>query len=80
MKRVFKRPVFKFRDSFVEKKWDELTDVPFDEGEDGTLRLASKWYLFPKGTDRDAIWNWFDKNHSKGVSWLLYEREVKAIL
>lgn len=60
-------------DKAMEKLWEELEDVPFDEDTDGYLRLSQPWHGFPAGTDREDIWHWFDENHSKGVAWLLYE-------
>ena len=62
-------------DKFLEKKWKELTDIPFKENEELELILEHKWWLFKAGTDRETIWQFFDKNHSKGVAWLLYEYE-----
>lgn len=51
--------------------WDELTDIPVDENE----CLDIDWLFWDKGTHREEIWEWFDYNHSKGVYWLIYERE-----
>ena len=63
-------------DKDIEQKWIELEDVLFDEDEDGSLFLASDWWIFEKGTYREeGIWRWFDDHHSKGVGWLLYEFE-----
>ena len=63
-------------DTYLEEKWDELADVPFDENEEGELLLEGNWFMFDKGTSRDEIWHWFDKRHSKGVAYLIndYER------
>lgn len=60
------------RDEELEKLWDELSDVPFDENEDGELVLTEDWYCFDAGTEREEIWHYFDKRHSKGVAYLLY--------
>lgn len=60
-------------DSYIEKKWDELTDVLFDENENGELVLVENWFMFEKETSREDIWHWFDERHSKGVAWLLYD-------
>ena len=57
----------------LERRWLELSDVPFDELEDGTLVLAEDWWLFPKGTDREDIWHYFDEHYPEGVYALLYE-------
>lgn len=63
-------------DAEIEKLWDELTDVPFDESE-YDLMLSDNWFIFEKGTKREDIWHWFDKYHSKGVGWLMNEYEKK---
>jgi hypothetical protein len=60
-------------DTKLEKVWDELEDVLFDEDDNGELVLADNWYLFAKGTSREDIWHWFDERHSKGVAWLLHD-------
>ncbi len=60
-------------DAKLEKIWDELEDVLFDEDDNGELVLADNWYLFSKGTSREDIWHWFDERHSKGVAWLIYD-------
>jgi hypothetical protein len=65
-------------DKELEKLWDELTNIPFDEDEDGELVLAEDWNGFEKGADRESIWHWFDERHSKGVAWLIYEYESEA--
>ena len=57
----------------LERRWLKLSDVPFDELEDGTLVLAEDWWLFPKGTDREDIWHYFDEHYPEGVYALLYE-------
>lgn len=65
----------KFSDEFLEKKWNELADIPFDEaGTQSGLVLAEDWWLFQKGTDREDIWRLFDL-HSKGVVFLLYGKD-----
>lgn len=64
-----------YTDSQLEQMWLDLTDVPFDETEDGKLVLAEDWKQFPAGTDREDIWYFFDENYSKGVAYLLYNYE-----
>lgn len=64
-------------DTYLEEKWDELTDVPFNENEKGELLLERNWFMFDEGTSREEIWHWFDKRHSKGVAWLLYDYECQ---
>ena len=63
-------------DAVMEDKWRELEDVPMDEDEgSGNLILSADWWVFCKGTDRNTIWEFFNKNHSKGVRWLMYNLE-----
>lgn len=64
------------KDTIIENIWDQLEDVPFDEKDDGSLVLAEPWRQFPAGTDREEIWHWFDRKHSKGVHYLLYVRSA----
>lgn len=61
----------------LEQKWDELTDIPFEEDSDGRLLLEQDWWIFEAGTEREDIWMYFDDEHSKGVHWLLYERNME---
>ena len=64
-------------DQEVENIWKEFEDVPMDEDSNGELVLAHDWRQFKAGTTRTEIWKWFDEVHSKGINWLLYEREDK---
>lgn len=64
-------------DKRLEELWDELTDVPVAEDADMRTVLDEAWYDFAKGTDVEDIWRLFDKRHSKGVHWLMYERNAK---
>lgn len=57
-----------FRDVVVEELWDNLADVPIDPD---TEELDEPYYIWPKGTDKEDIWHWFDEHHSKGVAYLL---------
>ena len=60
-------------DTQLEDMWGDLTDIPFDEANvPGDMILAVDWCGFPKGTDRETIWLFFDRHHSKGVAYLLY--------
>lgn len=61
-----------YTDEHLELLWEELSDVAFDETDDGYLVLANDWYIFDSGTDREEIWHWFDKHHSKGVYSLMF--------
>lgn len=63
----------KYDDELLESMWDEFEDVPIDENE----CLDVDWKGWRKGTNREEVWHWFDENHSKGVGWLMNERETK---
>jgi hypothetical protein len=56
-------------DEEIEKAWDEFADVPMNPE---TEEIEEDFMDFPAGTNREEIWHWFDKNHSKGVESLLY--------
>ncbi|MCK9471679.1 MAG: hypothetical protein M0Q88_08005 [Bacilli bacterium] len=60
------------QDEAVESIWDRLTDILFDENENKELILSDKWHIWDKGTSRNDIWGWFNRNHSKGIRYLLY--------
>lgn len=66
----------KYTDKELERLWDELTDVPFDE-QDCMLYLADDWFVFAAGTEREEIWEWFDEHYSKGVYYLMFPSERK---
>lgn len=55
-------------DSDIEELWGNLADVPIDPE---TEELDEPYYIWPKGTDKEDIWHWFDEHHSKGVAYLL---------
>lgn len=66
----------KEQDQNTEKLWEELSNITFREGGDGSLAdliLNSDWLHFEEGTDREEIWQWFDDQHSKGVAYLLHD-------
>lgn len=62
----------KHKDKKVEQVWGGMEDIPFNEVEDGSLTISRNYHTFKKGTYREDIWHWFDKNHSKGITYLLY--------
>lgn len=62
-------------DKKLESLWEELEDVPCDEGENGELILSVDWEGFKAGTECEDIWHWFDELHSKGVGYLMNEYE-----
>lgn len=56
------------RDALIEDLWKTLSDVPMNPN---TEDMEEEWFIFPKGTNGETIWNWFDENHSKGVGWIM---------
>lgn len=69
----------KYMDRFLEKKWEDLADIPFLE-KDGKEILDGTYWDFTKGlTTKEDIWHYFDHNHSKGVHFLLYELDYSPI-
>lgn len=63
----------KYDDEKIESLWDELEDVPTDEND----CLKSEFLSFPIGTHREEVWYWFDEHHSRGVGYLMNERETR---
>lgn len=57
------------RDTALERLWGEFSDVPIDPRTD---RLEDDWFIFQCGAEKEDIWHWFDRRHSKGVAYLLY--------
>lgn len=57
-------------DSLLEDLWKTLTNVPMNPD---TEDMEDDWFIFPVGTNREEIWNWFDEQHSKGVAYLMYK-------
>lgn len=57
------------RDKRLEDAWSRLDDVPMDSESE---RMEEAFACFPAGTEREEIWHWFDRRHSKGVAYLLY--------
>lgn len=68
------------QDKEMESLWEKLEDIPFIEDEDGRLILDSDepWHNFVPGTTKEEIWHYFDRNHSKGINYLVNEYESKT--
>ena len=56
-------------DKNIESLWIEFQNVPVDRN--GNLKAA--WYAFPKGTNKNAVYDWFNRHYSKGLSYLMEE-------
>lgn len=57
----------------LENLWEELKTAQFDRNG----RLKTKWYGYPKGTDRKTIHGWFATHYSKGLKHLIEERKTE---
>lgn len=62
-------------DREVELLWEELEDIPVYENENYELCLEVDFEGWNKGTTQSEIWNWFNKHHSKGITYLVNEYE-----
>lgn len=58
-------------DKNVEVLWKEFQSVPVDRN--GNLKAA--WYAFPKGINKNTVYDWFNRHYSKGLSYLIEEVE-----
>ena len=58
-------------DKNLEALWKEFQRVPVDCN--GNLKAA--WYAFPKGTNKNTVYDWFNRYYSKGLSYLMEEVE-----
>ena len=56
-------------DKNVEALWIEFQSVPVDRN--GNLMTA--WKAYPKGTNKNEVYEWFNRHHSKGLSYLMEE-------
>lgn len=65
-------------DDLIQDLWKSFSNVPFDEG-NKDLELGQDWFVFPKETEREDIWKWFDSHYSKGVVSLLYPEACTKI-
>lgn len=57
------------RDEELEELWGEFADVPMNPE---TECIEEPFMGWGAGINREEIWHWFDKRHSKGVAYLLY--------
>lgn len=56
-------------DKNIESLWKEFQSVLVDRN--GNFKVT--WYAFPKGTNKNDVYGWFDRHHSKGLSYLMEE-------
>ena len=57
------------RDEELEEMWRRFGDVPMDPE---TECIEEQFMGWGSGTHREEIWHWFDRRHSKGIAYLLY--------
>ena len=48
----------------AKKLWEELGDIPINDDEE----IDIKWNKFPKGTNREHIWHWFEEEYNISVA------------
>lgn len=53
----------------LEQEYKIVLRLDFEDGRQSKERTV---ICFPKGTDREEIWKWYDGNHPKGITYLLY--------
>lgn len=56
-------------DEDVKTLWNDLKDVPMNPV---TECIEQSFFIFPVGTDKKTIWDWFHKYYSGGLIPLLY--------
>ena len=56
-------------DKNIEVLWKKFQSVPVDRN--GNLKAA--WYAFPKETNKNTVYDWFNRHYSKGLSYLMEE-------
>lgn len=57
------------RDEALEDLWDKFADIPINPE---TECIEKEFLGWGPGISREEIWHWFDRRHSKGVGYLLY--------
>lgn len=53
-------------DGYLEAMWLLLSEVNINEDDE----IEQDFLYWDKGANRESIWEWFDKKHSKGVAFL----------
>lgn len=54
---------------YINALWQQFAHVPVDEHD----KTEVDFYHWPAGTEKFAIWDWFDEKHPVGVNALLYQ-------
>lgn len=56
-------------DKNIEVLWKKFQSVPVDHN----VNLKTAWYAFAKGTNKNTVYDWFNRHYSKGLSYLIEE-------
>lgn len=56
-----------FPKKYIERLWNELESVAFEEDDNFELVLVNYWRWFNEGTPQDTIFKWFDRNYDGGI-------------
>lgn len=54
-------------DALIRDVWKSLGNIPLTADDKQTVN----WFIFPKGTEKETVWNWFDKYYTGGVMKLI---------
>lgn len=54
-------------DALIRDIWKCMRNVPLTVDD----KQMVDWFIFPKGTDRETVWSWFDRHYSKGIMSLI---------
>jgi PKD repeat protein len=47
-----------------EKMWNVFNDIPINDNDE----IEQEFYYWEKGTDRFAVWHWFDEELPNGIA------------
>lgn len=59
-------------DKNIELLWKKFQSVPVDRN--GNLKAV--WYAIPKGTNKNTVYDWFNRHYSKGLSYLMEDYHI----
>jgi hypothetical protein len=62
-------------DLCIERIWEEFGDIHINEDDE----IMTHFINWTEYTNRQVIWEWFDKEHSKGVAFLMYGDTSKKL-
>ena len=56
-------------DKNIEVSWKEFQNISTDHN--GNLKAT--WCAFSKGTNKNIVYDWFNRHHSRGLAYLMEE-------